>query len=196
MQKCAVVYLGFVYVWCWGWDMHSLHVIFYIFVVYICCLLLRVPSSPPLYLMKYRESYRYCNNWRGRNRTPTEWDIVKHAIFFIFVVYCCRLINHYIQCAPPISMIHFCRFTSFATTRRSPLPIRHPKSEILSSMPYFIYLLSSRRLRRMKYRESYCYCYNWRSRNRTPTEWDIVKHVIFYIFVVYCCGSPHLPPSI
>ena len=93
-------------------------------------------------------------------------------------------------------MIHCCRFASFATTCRSPLPIRHPKSKILSSMPYLIYLLSSRRLRRMKYRESYRYCYNWRSRNRTLTEWDIVKHVIFYIFVVYCCVSPHLPPSI
>ncbi len=91
-------------------------------------------------------------------------------------------------------MIHCCRFASFATTCRSPIPIWHPKSEILSSMPYFIYLMSSRRLRRMKYRESYRYCYNWRSRNRTLTEWDIVTHAIFYIFVVYCCVSPHLPP--
>jgi hypothetical protein len=41
-------------------------------ILYICCLLLRVPSSPPLYLMKYRESCPYCYNWRSRKRTPTE----------------------------------------------------------------------------------------------------------------------------
>ncbi len=129
----------------------------------------------------YRQSYRYFYNWRSRNRTPTG------------VRYCqaCHIL--YI-CCPRGDYNEWSTERATATAITGGVGIGHSQSEILSSMSYFIYLLSIVACPLMSplylmYRDSYRYCYNWRSRNSTKSTIN-PNTTIPQIWPPWWCRSP------